>query len=237
MKCGSARGLLGRSALLGPQPPGDMLLNQQRPKRFSWQIGLQSLFLLTTAIAVWTVYYANTREIARLEERIESMRPLARELVVEDEDQFAVIMLEQHWYDENRWAVYVPPGKFRLCLATREVEEEGFAPVVASVPLAAGRHTLALDNVSTKDGWRVTVHADNREILATVAPKAWHPARGSSGGGQFDRSEQLPADKPLVLFRRRFAQPGPGIGSATPTGPTDGIMLWIEPAGEAPRDP
>jgi hypothetical protein len=214
-----------------------VFLNQQQSKRFSWQVGLRSLFLLTTAIAVWTVYYSNTREIARLEERIESMRPLARELVVEDQEQFAVVKLEQHWYDENRWEVSVPPGKFRLCLATREVDETGFAPVIASAPLAAGRHILALDNVSTKDGWRVTVHEGDREVLTSVEPKAWHPARGSSGGGHFDRNEQQPADKPLVLFRRRFAQPGPGNGSTTPTGPTDGIMLWIEPVGDATDDP
>ncbi|MEX2176135.1 MAG: hypothetical protein WD872_17365 [Pirellulaceae bacterium] len=212
---------------------------EKQPRRFTWQIGLRSLFLLTTAIAVWTVYYSNTREIDRLELRIADMRPLVRELVVEDEEQFAVVKLEQHWYDENRWSVYVPSGEFRLYLATREIDEEGLAPVVASVPLAAGRHLLAHDNVALPDdeGWRVTVHAGERLVLSTEEPQEWNPAFGWSEGGQFDRSEQLPADKPMVLFRRRFTQPAPGGRSTTPTGPTDGIMLWIEPAGGARDDP
>jgi hypothetical protein len=197
------------------------------------------MFLLLTAVAVWTVYFSNRSSIRRLEERIESMRPLARELAVKDERQFAVVKLEQHWYDENRWSVYVPPGDFRLCLATRDVDEEGLAPVVASAPLAPGRHVLELDYVavdgaSGEGGWRVTVHCDGQEILSAEAPKAWYPSVGSSGGGHFDRMDQLPADKPAILFRRRFNQPGPngmGMGSITPKGPTDGIMIWIEPGG------
>ena len=207
---------------------------EAQPKRPSWQFGLQSMFLLLTAVAVWTVYFSNRSATRHLQERIESMRPLARELIVEDEKQFAVVRQEQHWYDENRWSVYVPPGEFRLCLATRDVDDMGFAPVNTSAPLAPGRHVLALDQVamdsaSGDEGWRVTVHCDGEEILSAKEPKAWYPAVGSSGGGHFDRGDQLPGDKPVVLFRRRFTQPGPGGRSTTPTGPADGIMLWIEP--------
>ena len=49
-----------------------------------WQIGLRTLLLLVTAVAVWTVYFANRRAIRHQEERIAAKRvgasaPVARE--------------------------------------------------------------------------------------------------------------------------------------------------------------
>ncbi len=211
-------------------------MTEPKPRRRIWQIGLRTLFLLMTAAAVWTVYFSNRHALRSYEERIASMRPLARELNVEDTAKIAVVKLESHWYDENRWGVYLPPGKFRLCLATREIADAGLAPVVKSVPLVSGRTILELENVPTNEGWQVRVTRDGAAILTADELKAWYPSVGSVGGGQFDRSEQLPADKPVVLFRRRFSQPKPGGGSTTPAGPTDGIMLWIEPVASDAGD-
>jgi hypothetical protein len=164
------------------------------------------------------------------------MRPLARELAVEDESQVAVIKQEPYWYDENRWAVYLPPylppGKYRLCLATREIDEGGLAPVVKSVPLSPGRHALGLEQDKTDHGWQVVVQRDGQVILSSEEPQEWCPAVGSSGGGHFDRLEQREPSEPLVLFRRRFTRPAAGGRSMTPTGPTDGVLLWIEPDGD-----
>jgi hypothetical protein len=193
-----------------------------------WQIGLRTLFLLMTAVAVWTVYFSNRSAIRHYQERITAMRPLTRELAVEDEDMIAVVKLEPYWYDENRWAIYLPEGTYRLCLATREVDETGLAPIVASAPLAAGNHVLSLEQNRADDGWNVTIDCDGVTAIDATEPKAWYPASGSSGGSQFDRSEQVTPNQPVVLFRRRFAQPETGGSSKTPKGPTDGIMAWIE---------
>jgi hypothetical protein len=193
-----------------------------------WQIGLRTLFLVMTAAAVWIVYVTNRYATENYEERIAAMRPLARELAVKDVAQVAVVKLEPYWYDENRWAVYLPEGKYRLCLATSEVDESGLAPIVASAPISAGRHELTLEQEPSENGWRVTVDSDGVPALTAEEPKAWYPARGSSGGSEFDMSKQVDADKPVVLFRRRFSQPGTGLGSSTPKGPTDGIIVWIE---------
>jgi hypothetical protein len=202
-----------------------------------WQIGLRTLFLLMTVAAVWTVYFTNRRAIQNYEQRIAAMRPLARELSVEDESRIAVIKLESYWYDDNRWEIYLPPGDFRACLATREVSGAGLAPSVESAPLSPGRHVLALEQVPTDDGWRVTVDCDGEQLLSAVEPKAWYPAHGSAGAGHFDRGEQLNPKQPVVLFRRRFMQPGPGRTTSTPTGPADGILLWIEQGGEERDEP
>jgi hypothetical protein len=65
-----------------------------------------------TAAAVWTVYFSSRSAIRHYEERITSMRPLTRELSVEDEELIAVVKLEPYWYDENRWAIYLPEGTY-----------------------------------------------------------------------------------------------------------------------------
>lgn len=207
------------------------------PRRRVWQIGLRTLFLLMTAVAVWTVYFSNRHTLRTYEEQIASMQPLARELTVEDEELIAVVKLESYWYDENRWEVYLPQEEFRICLATRAIEDNGLGTVVESVSLAPGKHILELENIPIDNGWRVTVKCDGVQVIAADEPKAWYPASGSVGGGNFERSEQLPADQPMVLFRRRFSQPGPGGASRTPAGPADGILLWIEPTGEEPGGP
>jgi hypothetical protein len=102
--------------------------------------------------------------------------------------------------------------------------------VVESASIEAGRHRLALEQQQEKDAWRVTALRDGTGLLTVKEPKGWHPGLGSEGGGQYSVSEQLAADKPAVLYRRRFMRGASG-GTTTPSGPTDGILLWIEKLG------
>ncbi|MFO0892382.1 MAG: hypothetical protein U0790_24985 [Isosphaeraceae bacterium] len=197
---------------------------------------MRTLFLLVAAIAVWLTSFVNRRQNAFLRGRIEVLQPLAHELLINDPRKIAVVKLEEYWYDDNSWDIHLPPGAYRLCLATREIDS-GLASARARAPLPAGRHRIALDQQRDKgmDNWRVTVTLDGTKVLDVIEPKDWDPGRGSSGGGQYAISQQFAADQPLVLFRRRFDRPvgqGPGQ-SATPQGPCEGILLWIEPT----RDP
>lgn len=211
-----------------PGPPGEA----GRPAgRRRWQVGLRTVFLLVMAVAVWVTVFVNRRENARLQARIEASTPLAHELEVDDPGKVAVVKLEEYWFDENRWDVYLPAGRFRLCLATREVDEAGLAPLVQSKPVAAGRHRLALDQVRVKDAWRVTATLDGADLLAVDEPKDWDPGAGSTGGGQYPVSTQFAADKPVVLFRRRFTRRDSQGRSQTPPGPCAGVLLWIERTG------
>jgi hypothetical protein len=138
------------------------------------------------------------------------------------------VKLEEYWYDENRWEIYLPEGQYRLCMATHGIDDNGLAPVVRSTAIRGGRHRLALEQQRDNDVWRVKVAWDGTEVLAVEEPKDWDPGSGSAGGGQYSISEQLPADKPAVLFRRRFMRGDAKGLTTTPNGPTEGILLWIE---------
>lgn len=194
------------------------------------QIGLRTLLLLTAAVAVWLTHLKNRHDIADLTQKITAMRPLAHELFVDDPSQIAVVKQEERWYDQNDWKVHLPPGGYRLCLATQDINNDGLAPINSSAPLAAGTHDLALEQSRTKNkDWRMVVTTNGEEVLRVEEPADWNPGHGSSGGGQFSKSTQLPPDKPMVLFRRRFMVPTSATGYSTPMGPGPGLLLWIEP--------
>lgn len=200
------------------------------PRRSRWQVGLRTLVLLMATIAVWLTYFVNRRNIPLLEMRIKAMQPLAHELIVDDAGKIAVVKLEEHWFDENQWDLYLPPGSYRVCLATREIDTDGMAPVVKSAPLKPGRRRLTLERPPGQDACRVVVTCDGKPLLAVEEPKEWDPVSGSQGGGQYSQGESLAANTPVVLFRRRFFTPRDANGRSTvPPHPSDGILLWVEP--------
>jgi hypothetical protein len=199
----------------------------QRP----WQFGLRSAFLITAAIAAWTAVYVNHREIGRLRTRILTMRPLARELVVDDPDQTAVVKLDEMWYDENRWDVHLPAGDYRLCIATRGIDQGGTAEPRSSAPIAAGRHRLSLDQIQEGDDRRLIVSCDGAKLLETVEDYDKKSFSGWSSHGEFTISVQRPVAEPLFLFRRQYFVPRTGDSSSATEGPSDGVLLWIERTG------
>jgi hypothetical protein len=193
---------------------------------------MRSVVLAIALIGVWLGVFINRRENARLESRLKTMLPLVRELVIEDPAKIAVVKLEEMWYDENHWDIWLPPGSYRVCVATRAIDDMGFPADFRTAMIAAGRHRVALEAQREKEQWRVVVTADRNELLAVEEPKEWDPGNGSSGGSAFAECMHLDPSKPLVLFRRRFSRGANGSYS-TPSGPTEGILLWIERTGDA----
>jgi len=222
--------------LIEPTPaPGD-IPPPARPNRRRLQVGLWTLFLLIAAIAVWVSYLTNQRHIISLEAQIKAMQPLAHELIIEDPSKIAVVKLEEMWSDDNRWDVSLPDGLYRICLATREINDSKLAPVAQSEPLAPGRHRLILVKELDKEVWRVTVSCDGKPLLTVAERKAWEPGLGSTSSSDISGSQQMAADKNLVLTRIRFMRSDGAGGSSLATGPAEGILLWIEPV-EGPKPP
>jgi hypothetical protein len=87
-----------------------------------------------------------------------------------------------------------------------------------------------VDQFRDGDGWRVDAECDGTRLVSATELKEWDPGTGSTGGGQHQVSEQFAAERPVILFHRRFMGPRDDHGrSAMPEGPTAGVMLWIEP--------
>lgn len=209
-----------------------------QPPRRRPQFGLLTLLLLVTAVASWTAFWQTRREMARLEARLPGMREIARPLRVDDPLQYAVVRHHELWNDDFRWRVYLPPNdRYRLRLATKEVDQQGLAEAVDQIELPPGEHELELRHEQVDQEWRIAVLVDGEERLRDAQPSEWNTGRGSSGGSAFATSKQQPVVQPLVLFRRRFMVPAGSSGASgsaasgsatTPQGPSDGILVWIE---------
>jgi hypothetical protein len=216
-------------------------VDPQWPARSRWQFRLHTLFLLVAAIAVWMTYFINRQRNARLEERLVSMRPLARELQVDDPEAIAVVKLEEHWYGENRWEIYLPGGDYRVGLATRGIAETGFPPSATyrSIPSgpqgSRGRHRIALEESKAGDVRRVTVRCDGSK-LSVEEPESWYSGTNRASGDSFEVSKQFPHNQPVVLLRRWFIRPDARSKTPQPSGPTEGIMIWIEPTSRKTKD-
>jgi hypothetical protein len=198
------------------------------------QFSLRTLFLLTAAIALWIAHTKNHYGNVKLAGQIQGMRPLARELMIDDPDRIAVVKHDERWYDQNVWKLYLPSGSYRLCLATKEVGTDGLATINKSVAIDPGTRELALEQQQANDkSWRVIVTVDGEEVLRADEPAAWNPGEGSAGGGDFSRSTQIAPQEPVVLFRRRFMVQATAGSSSIPMGPCDGLLLWIEPTASS----
>ena len=238
--------------------PADAEARETPPDRavgVRWQVGLRGMMLFTVAFAVWMTYLLNRHYNASLAARIPTMRPFARELVVADETKAAVVKLEELWPDDDHWDVYLPPGQYRLCLATRGIGHHGVAPVVASQPVEPGRHTIGLALRKEKSGWHVEASCDGARPITADETLKWNPEKCFSEQGDFAKSTTLPASELIILQGGHFmqVQPGPasepilflgGVGmhvgydviAINPSGPEEGIRLWIEPvAGSSGR--
>jgi hypothetical protein len=199
-----------------------------RPIKSRWQVGLRTLFLLVCAVAAWLGVITNRERTRTLESRLGVIRLLVRELEVDDPGQIALVKKLDQWMDEDQWDLYLPPGSYRICMATREVGDDGFPPTMKSAPIRSGRHRLALDQRTGKSTWKGVLTCDGSELLTIEEPKTF-PGDGSSSSGETSVSEQFPAIRPVVLSRCQFSNSSTGGGAVAPTATSDGLMVWIEP--------
>lgn len=242
-----------------PEPPGagPRETPPGRAQRSRPQVGLRGMMLFTAAFAVWSTYWLNRQDNARLAARIPTMRPFAHELVAADETKAAVVKLEELWPDDDRWDVSLPPGRYRLCLSTRGKGYNGVPPAETSRPLAPGRHTIGLEVRKHKSGWRVEASCDGTTLLTADETPEWEPIKtvlmdlSTSTtlpaddlivlqGGGFHEVQEGPASEPITFLSGAVGSlRGGEVIALDPGGPDEGIRLWIEPVarsgGRRPR--
>ena len=215
-----------------PNPPASPL----EPSRGRFQLGLRALFWLVAALAVWMTVEINRRENARLAAKVAALGVIARDLVVDDPRQYALVNLHNLWQDQTRWDAYLPPGRYRVNLATRGIEGKGFAAPTWSAEIDGGKHGLILEQADRTNGPRFVVKVDGRDLFAFEAGKDWESSSWSSRVFGLNSLRQ-PIARPLELFRRQNLTPADS--NAAPKaiqGPHNGLLLWIERIEAGPPD-
>ncbi len=207
-----------------PNPPAAPV----KPFRGRFQLGLRALFWLVAALAVWMTVEINRRENARLAAKVAALGVMARDLVVDDPGQYALVNLHDLWHDQTRWDAYLPPGRYRVSLATRGIEWEGFAAPARSAEIDGGKHRLILEQADRTNGRRFVVKVDGRDLFKSEEAEDWE-SNGWVSHGPGPRSLQKPVTRPLELIRRQYIAPEDRNAGAKPSqGPRNGLLLWIE---------
>ncbi len=150
-----------------------MSASDLHPNKSRWwpQISLRTLLLLTACAAVWSGVWIGTNEMERLQTILQQTRSLVRELVIHDRTRLAVIRQDEHFFDENKWQVYVPESGCTIHLVTTALGREPVTsgPSEASAKLEYGVHTVELKVEELSDKWLVTVgRFGNRHSTATA---------------------------------------------------------------------
>ncbi len=209
------------------------MAESERPFVLQWN--LRTMFSLTAVMAVWIAYSCLLLQNARLQQEITLMQEWDGELLIKDTEQIAVVRLPETWNDENRWDIHLPEGEYVMRLATREIGEQGLAPVVEETVVNSGKHRIELLQSDEGEYRRIAVMVNDRSLIKT-AEASDKKTVGSSVLAGLSTCTQFPPQEPVVLYRRRFI-PGMGVNMVGYIG--NGLLLWIEriePADTAGED-
>gem|GEM_PF-3950015 len=193
------------------------------------QFNLLSILLLLTACAVWSAYrsvYLETREIQK---QLPGLRFIARELVIENPNDFAAVQQLPTRFGEMVWHVYVPEVRDRtaqIAVAMDKIPKDRRVSEMAplkTAPLEPGKHEIQL-LYEVDEAANLTVFVDDKPALEIERAKDWIKSLGNSSSSDVGViSKPYGLDHPFALLRRHFSLP------KKDRRPSDGpgILLWI----------
>jgi hypothetical protein len=204
--------------------------DKKRTGLLGLQVGLRQLLLATLCAGVWFAHWANQDAIAMLEPRLANLQTLSPELIVVDPARTAVVQLPSPWFSTRGWEVYVPTDKVRICIATEDIDQSGFPAKYESALLPKGQYEIQFDEQIENGGHRFLVTKDGQSCL-NLEKQFLNASRGSSTSSDVStQSTQFENHAPIVLIRRRNSVPVPNTpgSSQSPSGPAEGLMLWLQ---------
>jgi hypothetical protein len=193
------------------------------------------LFMVLAAVGIenWRV----DREIRKLELKWKVMNSLARELIIHDKNKFAAVARHPRSVGEQTWDVYVPNDRvYNLCVSYTNIEPTGVTQPAESISIAAGNHRIEVQHDWIVERGAIPGRDESRILLdhSVVAELVRVAVGNSSGfsGSLVSESEQIPTNQPLILYRRVNSVQTSPQSWTSPTGPSDGCLVWIQPAEE-----
>ncbi len=195
------------------------------------QIGLRQILLFTLCVGVWLAYSVNQSENAKLKTKLVVLGKLSPELTVVDPTRIAIVCIESKWFSSKRWRVYIPSDNFQLCVATEKIDQFGIPENYKSSRLPIGSYEIQIDDQNESNGLRVLVSLDGKTCMDIHQEEVGNAGSWSSTRDDMGHSQQFIGNGPIDLHRRRNSVPVPGVpgSTMTPTVPSDGVLLWIQP--------
>jgi hypothetical protein len=138
-----------------------------------------------------------------------------------------------------RWILYLPPGsRFELHLITKEVPPGGFPKEYGGTSMSLGRIdgepfvlTLAVRK-SYRGQWEWVIEQPGSSIRSAIEEDAAQWLTSSYGHSSTvagaGHTQSFESDQPVQLLRLH-AQTNPLISMPPRTGPTPGVLVWIQP--------
>ncbi len=191
------------------------------------QWSLKTILLLTTLAAILVAWWQNGQSRSELKQKISLARRYLNELVVDDPQQFAATKLSPTWYGTNEWNVHLPSGhRYQLHFAVSNIDDSNFPEAIKSIAIESGRHSIEINtnNASINHGFQLVV---DRSTTETIVSQPIQKTYASSSTG-INQCGQQSITQPLVLYRLRFLTPSANGSYRTATGPTEGLLVWIE---------
>ena len=226
--------------------PADPAASRHKPRRLRPRWNLLTLMLIVPVVATWSQYFRLRQENARLRGGIQTMEGQSRKLRIEHADRLAVVRLPESWYDELKWQVALPSeeavaaggARYKLCMATRNVDSDATAafPPAKEFVLPPGRHEIELKTFRKQGKWNIIALLDDNPMIEITEPADWDPGHGGAGGASWERPHQ-PSNMawPVELYRAVFSVEKPNQGFGLPDGPSNGVLLWLQPMTNSER--
>jgi hypothetical protein len=210
-------------------------MNEISTQRTWRQIGLRRLLILMLCAATWLAYATSQLRLTRMVSKQAMLRELSRDLVIDNPSQFAIVALDSELDASEAWECYVPDNGYELCLATRDIDLAGYPAEHQSVPIPAGRYLIAVKEQTkpakapdAKEAILITVQRDRQLILEKSEAADWLTTSSSNATGQGSLSQQYDGKTPIDLLRKRIQVRTSPTTAAPPTGPSNGVLLWIQ---------
>lgn len=211
--------------------------------RFRIRFGLMDLLLLTVVVAAWLPVVITQRQIAKLKLEIQTLQPLATNLIVLDDQELNVRQVDSILPGITSWKYYSPlNADLELRFATEGINNFSFPTDYRAVPLPAGQHAIHLSEVNDTEGYHRELYIDKEKVLEQHLPVDAFARIGSSIQSDVSvQSEKYPITEPLKLRDERYTSRHPLQAYGQIDLPIHhdrkGNFLWISPRLMVPKPP
>jgi len=194
-----------------------------------------SLRKLLLSIAVVVLILSHALSSYRLWVTSNELQELKRRhgiLVVEDDSRAQALKIDLQQPFAWRWRVYLPEGRqYQVCATTDDIAEQGLPTDRGGLGLPPGEHEITVKVQRNERGeWMLGLYKDGVTSEQKIPEGHTDWLESPSGSGAtFVSSLSFEPTAPCELLRLRALVPQPNGSSAPPTGPSDGLLVWVEP--------